>query len=706
MEMNECGDLTMYKKRFLSLVMVVLTASATLFLTNQFLAKGYNVLALPMEAEIPHGFVDPARAYTASQTYFYDFEAGTTDWSLESGIWSWASSEGGHALYGKGHGFARLTAHSGEASSLTFRFRLDSLQADFHANVYERLDSGGTRYYVYFTNDSVKISRQQGSTFQELGRGFVPITPNVFHEAQIMVGGGSVDVFVDGEGAVGVDDPTPPPPGYVSFESLGSSPVFVDDVSVQFGAETAPHPRAPRPPLSLPPGPDVGPFVSGVYTGNIYLSGNDVLTLSQGLYTLKAGNIYLTDNARLRIEPDAVLQFDRGTSSLIHWGVDLKKSSVLEVVGGSILSSASTLVRISAFGTSSITINDAKPWIHFINAGDNATVSILDSRFVTSLGGSVQLSGHAFADVTNSKVGAIGLSIPAGSSFTATGLQPGFYPSFNLQSDLSVSGIGYNLIMNNSEIVADTIGEGPYEKGWVIFADETAAIQIGNSSLRKFVLEMPASGTNFSVSGLDVGTPSNFSMGSINLNNVTVTGQWGFFIHGSRKGVFDNCNALWFFLYDTVGVTVRNSTMNEFDPRGYTGTLTFENGEWKTGGEIIGSNDFLMEGTVKMNDPGLVQSLSWSQSAVTRRYPIRVLDSKGKPVPGITVTLTRGSQVVTATSNGSGWALADLRYTDADYIQPWLLTTSIGGAPLSVDFFTTTPLLVGGAHVYLPLIDR
>src|SRR3972149_1057435 len=52
------------------------------------------------------------------QVYRYDFESGTDDWSLQSGIWTLVPVDGGHALKGDGHGHANLTAHAGEVSSL------------------------------------------------------------------------------------------------------------------------------------------------------------------------------------------------------------------------------------------------------------------------------------------------------------------------------------------------------------------------------------------------------------------------------------------------------------------------------------------------------------------------------------------------------------------------------------------------------------
>jgi hypothetical protein len=645
-----------------------------------------------------------------AQVYSYDFDDGSAGWDLEAGIWFWVPSGGGHALFGSGHGFARLTAHSGEVSALTFKFRLEDLNSQFHANLLESFTGGHTRYAVRFQSNGVVLSKQITSNFQELGMGFAPIAPDVFHEAQILVGGGSIDVFVDGEGVVGVDDPNPPPPGFISFESLDDSGLFIDNVEVQIGPEPAPHSHAPRPPLSFPPGPNVGPFVNGIHNGSFTLSGGQVLTLSQGRYTVTEGEINLTDDARLRIESGAVLVFDRGNSPLFHWGINMQSGAVLEVDGGNIVPAGNALIRINAFGTSSIRITNAKPWIHFINAGDNATVYINNSRFATDIGGSIQLNDSVLAEIQDSKVGAIALFINAGSSLTASNLRPGVYSNFDLQNDLVVSGISYNLRLINSEIVPDTIGEGPFERGWVIFADETAHVNLSNSTLRKMNYQFPASGPDRTISNLKLNQPTNLTIGNVIINNVTVTGQWGFFIYGSRKATFKNCDALWFFPYDNVDILLENSVMNEFDPRSYTGTFTFDNGEWKMTGEIINwnlavTNDFLMAGTYTV-DPDLKQSLSWSQSAVTRRYPILVLDSMGDPLPGATLTFTRGTQTINVVTGINGKASVDLRFTDSNYTQPWQLTSSLGGSPRSVDFFSSTPIILGEFHTYLPLTLR
>lgn len=652
-------------------------------------------------ADLPSGV-------TQVDTYFYDFEDGTSDWYLEPGVWSRAPSQAGHALRGSGEGFARLTAHSGNVSSLRFSFRLEDIKFGVRASVLLSFDPSPTRYAVYFGAEGVQLSREQNGSFHKLGLGFVPIAPDTFYEAQILVGGGSIDVFLNGEGVVGVDDPTLPP-GYVSFESLspGSSAVYVDDVEVQIGPEPAPHPRAPRPPLALEPGPDVGPFVDGVYTGTVSLTGNDVLTLSQGRYTLAEGNIDLEDNTRLRIEPGAVLVFTSGTSPGVHMGVSLKDSASMEVDGGNIVTT-DALVMIYASGDSSVTVSNARPWIHILDAGEDATVSIVNSRFVTTYGGQVGLHERASVDLRNSEIGSIALTLPAASTFEAVGLMPGnSYADFDLQRDLIVSGIDYNLWMSNVEITADTFGEGPYERGWIVFAHEDATTGLYDSDLRKFILEMPATGSDFAMSGLWINEPISLVTGGLTLNNVKMLGQWGFFIHGSRRATFEDCHSLWFFLYDNSRVRLRESTMNEFQPRHYTGTLAFEESEWDVTGEIVDGNDFLITGTVKIDLEPWGDTFFWSQSTVTRQFPVSVLSSAGDPVPGAVITLTRGSEVTTTTTNDAGEASVRIRFTDQDYTQPWQLTTSEGGFPLSLDFFTSTPIIVGGCcRIYLPVILR
>ena len=189
----------------------------------------------------------PSSLAGSSSKHVYDFNFlnGTDGWELDPAIWTWTQSKEGSGLRGTGHGFARLKAYQGNISSLRFRFLLEGSESRLHANVLESFSNGHTRYFVSFGPEGVTINRQQGKSFQELGGGAVPIASSVFHEALIVIGEGYVDVFLDGMGIVGVNDPTPPPAGYASFESLENSIVYVDNVEVQIGNCSGSHPRAP-----------------------------------------------------------------------------------------------------------------------------------------------------------------------------------------------------------------------------------------------------------------------------------------------------------------------------------------------------------------------------------------------------------------------------------------------------------------------------
>ena len=123
------------------------------------------------------------------------------------------------------------------------------------------------------------------------------------------------------------------------------------------------------------------------------------------------------------------------------------------------------------------------------------------------------------------------------------------------------------------------------------------------------------------------------------------------------------------------------------------GTVRFDNGSWTVAGEIIDNNDFLMTGTATFAPE--VRAVSWSQSAVTRRYPIRVETPSGTPMSNVTVTLARaGAAPVSAVTGVSGEVELDLRFVDQDYALSWQLTTSAGHGPVAVDLFSATPVVV------------
>jgi len=181
----------------------------------------------------------------------------------------------------------------------------------------------------------------------------------------------------------------------------------------------------------------------------------------------------------------------------------------------------------------------------------------------------------------------------------------------------------------------------------------------------------------------------NATVGPVKLVNSTVRGQWGFYIHGNRRVTIVDSDGVWPLPYDTSQVTIGNTRINEFDPRQYTGTITFKDSRWYGPGEIIMDCDFLMKGTLDMK----VTTLAFLDSTVTREYPIKVLDSAGNPLSGVNITLTRGGETVTAITDANGKALVRLRFTPDDYQDKWTLTTD-RGQTLEIGFFTSTPVVV------------
>lgn len=623
----------------------------------------------------------------------FDFDTGAQGWTLQSGVWTHVAHGDGHALRGAGHGFAALNSYSGTPSRLSLRLQVDS--GTVHVNLHETASgSGHIRYIVALGFGSVALHRWDASTQTTLGQVSAGFDPGVPHDIDVLLGGNSIDVVVDGLGILGVDEPGPLPAGRVSVESLDATVAIIDEVHIATDPESTPHPRAPRPAEARAPGPDIAPhFVGGVHDGNLTLSGSDELVLRDGSYTVRQGTVVIEDDAVLRIEAGAVLVMDRAGSPLLHWGVEVRDRGVLEVDGGDIAPGGNALATLQVFGDATVVIRDTEAHLHIAGAWQRSQVRIERSRLVSGLGGGFAVGQQALLEVHDSVLGHVGLHVGPNATIDAEGLAPGYIGDFSWQRDVTTTGIAFEVVLSNTLLVEDTIGEGPFERGWVLFVDESDVVDIAHSELRKLVIEMPAGGgPDLTVEGLRLDRPTTTTLRNVTLDDVTVKGQWGFFIHGSRDAQFVDCEGLWFFAYDTVDLVLIDSTMNEWDPRNYTGTITYFNSVWDVGGEIIGSNDYTMLGSVEM-DPAMRSSLSWDSSTVTRHYPVRVVDAQGSPQPGVTVTAARtGNTSVTAVTDGDGNAELVLEFGDSDWTSPWQVSTTAGHAAQQVDFVTSTPL--------------
>ncbi len=631
---------------------------------------------------------------TAVGTYSYDFEAGTAGWEL-SEAWSRVETSDGYALQGTGEGSAGLSAVTGRISYLKYRFMVDELGGGLNANIFtpsmRYTLEVGARGLCFFTL----------APDQELEHcifGHYPILPGWFYTVEMYLSDTSVDVFINGEGVVGTELASPPgEERVVGFEVFagGGGSVTVDDVEVKLG-DLRPPSRA-RSPYSWKAGKDAGPFTNGISENNFTLEGNEALTLQGGRY-LSYGDITLRDNASLIIEADAALYisdiflYDSATL-IMKGGYLLPLGSILQPGDEVNKTPPDMLGAVYAVDSSTVTIENAKLGIHFIDANGNARLVIKKTRFYTGGGGMITPYGSSTIDVEDSTLGAITLVIPAGATFKANGLKPGHYDDLDLQRDMDISGVSYNLTLKNVDMVPDTLSTGyasdASERGWELEVTEGAQVELTDSELRKLTFQIPGGGPPLTFQDLKVGHPMNATVGPVKLINTTVRGQWGFYIHGDRQVTIADSDGVWPLPYDTSQLTIKNTRINEFDPREYTGTLTFEDSRWYGPGEIIMDCDFLLRGTLDMK----VTTLAWIGSTVTREYPIRVLDLSGNPLAGEKITLKRGDEVVTAITDSQGEALVRLKFTDEDYREKWTLTTDRGHS-VEIGFFTSTPVIL------------
>jgi hypothetical protein len=139
--------------------------------------------------------------------------------------------------------------------------------------------------------------------------------------------------------------------------------------------------------------------------------------------------------------------------------------------------------------------------------------------------------------------------------------------------------------------------------------------------------------------------------------------------------------------------------MVEFIPRGFTGTITFENGLWTNAGEILGGveyhsnyNNFTMAGSVKLGAE-LRENLQWKDSRVMREFDVVFTDAQGAPVSGAIIKID-GKEYMTSEA---GTAKFSILFDETNYDQLMTLETWLEGTLVrrqGIDFFTQTPIQV------------
>ena len=604
--------------------------------------------------------VHPAKAET--QIFYADFKSGIDNWDLGQG-WSVILENGNHILQGTQHTFA-ATYLEGVPNKLELKLKL--LQGSIHINIRSKpTPEWLNRYFIGLNEGGGYIQKQINNDFQPLKNG-KGISLNEWHNIKIEIIGSKIDVFIDDNLVLSVQDKDLLNEGGISFETHDNSIAYIDDVKVEMSVPEAREFKAQ----------DL--FPNGEHKGDLTLEGKDSLILENGEFE-QFGNIYLKDSSKLVIR-NSIFKITRYQKLLNHWGINLEDSASLEIDNSKLVPGEGTLFIIGAGGRAKVNMKNSPTKLHLFSMFNSAKAVVENSEIVGDIGGLVSTYDKADVKVINSRVGAVNLYIPNGATFEASGLGTGFFQKWNLHEDTKVSGIDYNITLINTELVKDTIGPGPFERGWPTFIDSDANVKIKNSELRKVVVTLhdeKAEFTNFSLE-----TPTDFNYRNISLENVKVMGQWGIFIHGSSDVIVRDSDAFWTFIFDDSKLTLINTHMNEFDPRNFRGEMIFENSRWDTAAEILENNNFTMSGSLEIGNIG---GFSWENSKVTRVY-----DLIGKP--NSELTLRKGEEIVwLGKTDEKGKASFSLNFDDTTFDDSWLIQDNFGNEN-EITFFSKTPV--------------
>jgi len=433
-----------------------------------------------------------------------------------------------------------------------------------------------------------------------------------------------------------------------------------------------------------------------VHEGDLVLSGTEKFSIENTKYK-QNGNIYIRDMATLTIK-NSELDMERGTTPTIHVYIFVDPQATLNIENSRVYgSSGDGLACVINRGI--VKMIDSPTAIHYLDMSEGAQLKLTNSELVNNIGGILQIGGGD-TNVTDSTLGALGLTVPNGGHLSADGIKSGtYFSSFDVHE--LIPDANYDLVLKNTNLLQDfpsgPLEHGPYERGWILFLNKDSHVNLSNSELRKIFLDIEDGTASFH--DLRVGVPVDLEYRDISLKNIIVSGEWPFTIHDSNLTI-DNSNYL--FLQPSGSSTIRlnNSHMVEFIPRDFSGTMIFENATWTTAGEILGAvpyhsdrNSFRIAGSLKIADE-LRVNLQWKNALVTREYDVIVTDSVGNPIGGAIIKI--GGQAYM--TDNMGKTKFNIDFDETNYNKPLPLEawqSDVLIARQQIDFFTETPIRLG-----------
>lgn len=428
-----------------------------------------------------------------------------------------------------------------------------------------------------------------------------------------------------------------------------------------------------------------------VHEGDWIIKGSETI---ENQKMLQKGHIYIRNGGTLLVK-DSELAIARGSTPTVHVYIFVDPGGTLIINNSKVYPGSGDDGLTCVWNRGNTSIINSPTSIHYFDMGKGATLSMDNSSMIFEIGGLLQVAGGK-TKVTNSTLVALALYVPPGAHLIASDLNFGAQFDHWQVQDL-IPEADYQLTFDNVELPDDFVGDyahGPYERGWIFFLDPDSHVRLSDSELRKIFIDLQGGTADFK--NLTVEAPANLTYRDIVLENVSVSGEWGFTITDA-KASFSDSDFLFLQPSGTSTLTLINSHMVEFIPRGFTGTVIFENSSWTNAGEIIGgekyhsdSNNFKITGSVRIGS-NLRENLQWKDAQVTREFNVVLTDSQGIAINGATLKIN-GMEYMT---NEAGTASFSILYDETNYDQSIILEAWSEGKRIchkQVDFFTETPI--------------
>ena len=360
----------------------------------------------------------------------------------------------------------------------------------------------------------------------------------------------------------------------------------------------------------------------------------------------------------------------------------------------------------------------------------------------------VQFGRWTRVNVSNSLLTLIDLGLGGGENGTISNMQPGKISAWDLHSNISVSGIPYDVALRNVTLVPNEVGPN-FESlfGWGLAIRTVNGIwphvTVINSRLTDLeVLPWQVISSPITYSNLGSFTPLNLTLfDSFRLVNTTVEGQFAVLCTDCNT-TFENVNGITMwpngrsnatFIDSSIGELVmvncngctlrfaRNSSLGRAQLLDYTKIPYYQqlpnaSSYWgsQTGSLGLFNSSATILGNLTVDTKYLYKPAEGylSNSTLTRWYDLFVVDQTGKPVPNATVTLSTptgtgwtwnnlqpGTTILSLSSSRSGRADLPVVFNDRGS-EPWklplILTVSSNGETTrtTLSYLTSTPMRV------------